>query len=653
MKMNRTTTVTVLGLALLALALPVVAEETVDLPAQAERIWAPTGDVIGLDNHGTATFQAKDPHGTEAKGAEDWQLVQKYSGQGLFGMFITKDNGTKYWLRAYGDNAGTGGLVGKFDLGSNIPGQFKWNIDFREFDYFYDRTSEMRAPGFAAPPPPPELDSLPKFNWRRGSLRLAYRLSDQFTVTGGYKVRHRRGEKGSLLRGFGNTGSSVPGRKHFHTNTNEIWGGVGFATGSFGSDLSLAYSNTDGTRSLEGRHVYTDDQTRFNAKLGLSYVLSDKFKLVGHGATSKLENTGREATGFNVYDLNGETTTNTGQIGLLARLGKSANLVASAKFQNLDTDARTNLAADIRQATDRKRDSQDYRIGINYHGLSKTRLRLDYRYGTSNLDQTVAEGDVPGGAQVGDYQVTDQTRTQQDLSFRGKYRFGPSASIKAVVAWRNQDIDDKDPVLSNPGNQLIYWMGDRKLDRLRWELALRMRFGRWVRFDIGHQAIDQTLERKDFGNSESTWKANRGFSNLTWTPGGGILDLYGMFSLGVEEYALTKDPVPTADMNAIAYNGTTMRFSPGATLRLGKSLNLEGHYEGIRFEDTGNEFDNTGTEDVIKKLQADHDRLRLRAGYDISSRTKVTASYTRNEFDENRWDDYIHHLYAFSVSGTF
>jgi hypothetical protein len=643
MKMNRTTTITVLGLALLAFALPALAEETVDLPAQAERIWAPTGDVIGVDSHGTATFQAKDPHGNEAKGAEDWQLVQKYSGQGLFGMFTTRENGASYWLRAYGDNAGTGGLVGKVDVGGNIPGQFKWNIDFREFDFFYDRTSEMRAPGFAAPPPPPELDALPKLNWRRGSLRLAYRLSDQFTVTGGYNVKHRRGEKGSLLRGIGNTGPSVPGRKLFHTNTNEIWGGVGFATGSFGSDLNLTYSNTDGTRKLEGRHAYTDDQTRFNAKLGLSYQLSDKFKLVGHGATSKLENTGREAAGTSVYDVNGETTTNAGQIGLLARLGKSANLAASANFRNLDTDARTNLAADIQQATDRKRDSQDYRIGLNYHGLSKTSLRLDYRYGTSNLDQTE---DVRGGAQTGDFQVTDQTRTQQDLSFRGRYRFGSSASIKASVAWRNQETDQKEPVLSDSPNQLTFLMGDRNLERLRWELALRMRFGRWVRFDIGYQAIDQTFERKDFGMAESTWNANRGFSNLTWTPGGGILDLYGMFSYGVEEYALTTDPVPTANMNAIAYNGSTMRFTPGANLRLGKSLTLEGHYEGVRFEDTGND-------DVIKKLQADHDRLRLRAGFDVSSGTRISASYTRNEFDENRWDDYIHHLYAVSVSGTF
>jgi len=644
MKMKRTTTATVLGLALLAFALPTLAEETVDLPAQAEPIWAPTGDVIGQDNHGTATFQSKDPHGNEAKGAEDWQLVQKYSGQGLFGYFRTQENGSQYWLRGYGDNAGTGGLVGKFDLGGNIPGQFKWNIDFRDFDYFYDRTSEMRAPGFAAPPPPPELEGLPKLNWRRASIRADYRLSDQFSLVGGFNRKCRIGDKGSLLRG--DTGSSVPGAKLFDTTTNEFWGGIGFATGSFGSDLNLSYRSTDGSRSLEGRHDYTDDQTRFGAKLGVSYVLSDQFKLVGHGATSKLENTGRDNVLGNTYDLNGETTTSAGQIGLLARLGKSANLAASANFRNLDTDAQTNLAADIQQATTRKRDSQDYRIGINYHGLSKTLLRLDYRYGTSNLDQTVAESDVPGGTQVGDYQVTDQSRTQQDLSFRARYRLGIAATIKARFAWRNQEIDQQGPVLSNPGNELTFWMGDRDLNRYRWELALRMRFGRWVRFDIGHQAIDQTYKRKDFGMSETTWNANRGFSNLTWTPAGGSLDLYGMFSYGVERYALTTDPVPAADMNAIDYDGSTMRFSPGANYRIGDNLSLEGHYEGIRFEDTGND-------EVIKKLQADHDRMRLRAGYKLSSSAKLSVSYTRNEFDENRWDDYIHHLYAVSVSGTF
>ena len=124
MKMNRTTTCMVLGLALLACAAPALAAETIDLPAQEGRIWAPVGDLIGQQNNWTGTFQSKDPHGNEAKGAEDWQLVQKYSGAGLLGWFHTKEDGKKYWFRGYANNGGTGGLVGKFDLGGNAPGKY-------------------------------------------------------------------------------------------------------------------------------------------------------------------------------------------------------------------------------------------------------------------------------------------------------------------------------------------------------------------------------------------------------------------------------------------------------------------------------------------------------------------------------------------------
>ena len=42
---------------ILVLASPVLAGET--LPAQAQRIWAPTGDLIGLQNHATATLVIK------------------------------------------------------------------------------------------------------------------------------------------------------------------------------------------------------------------------------------------------------------------------------------------------------------------------------------------------------------------------------------------------------------------------------------------------------------------------------------------------------------------------------------------------------------------------------------------------------------------
>jgi hypothetical protein len=624
----------VLGLALLACALPALAEETVDLPAQEARIWAPVGDLVGQDNHGAVGFQSKDPHGNEAKGAEDWQLVQKYSGSLLLGWFNTNDSGKKYWFRGYGDNAGTGGLVGKFDLGGNSPGKYHWNIDYRNFDYFYDRTSEMRTPSFAAPPPPPELDSLPGLNWRRGSLALSYHPSDVFTIRAGYNRKCREGDKGSLLRGGKN--ETPPRIKTYDTTSDEVWGGIGFATGSFGSDLTVSYLGAKGDRSLEGRHDYTDDQTRLKGKLGLSYALSGNFKLLGTGSTAKIENTGREMTS-QTYDLNGETKTTAGRLGLLARFGKSTDFSASANFQTLDTDAQTNVGADVEQATDRKRESQEYRVGLGFNGLAKTLLRLDYRFGTSNLDETVVQGL--------DSQIIDRKKTRNDLTFRGKYRFSRAASLKASVAWKKQEVEDKDPATTGSVNPWLYWLGDNDRDQLKWELALRTRPWKTVRFDIGHQAIDQTYTRKGEDQSETTWQANRGFANLNWFPMD-ILTIYGTFSYGTEKYGLTGDPVPTTAMAPIAYDGTTMRFTPGATLMLGRKLDLEGYYEGVRFEDKGNE-------DVIKTLQADHDRVVVRAGYQAMSNGRLTLSYTRNEFDENRWDDYIHHLYAASISGTF
>ncbi len=645
MKMKRTTTISVLGLALLACALPTLAAETVDLPAQEGRMWAPVGDVIGQDNHYSGTAQAKDAQGNEAKGAEDWQLVQKNSWAGLFGLFHTMDNGKRYWLRASGDNGGTGGPVGKYNLGGNDPGKYNWLVDYRDFDYFYDRSSEMRSLDFAAPPPPPELGGLPKLNWKRARLGLNVRLSDKVNVAGGYNLKRRRGCKGSLLRGLGNTGDSAPGHKRYAITTNEFWGGIGFATGNFGSDLNLSYDATEGTRNHVGQHTYTDDQTRFRAKLGLDYSLSENFKLTGHGSTSKLENTGKEGTGTSIYNLKGETTTNAGRLGVLARLGKSANLSASANFRNLDTDAQTHLAADVQQATDRKRDSQDYRVGLTYHGIAKTHLRLGYRYGTSNMEESMAEDDLPGGSQVGRYQINDEKKSRQDLDFRGRYRFSRTANLKAVVSWQNTDVDQNNPVLSDPADPLHFWMGDRNRDRLHWKLALRTRPWKTVRFDIGYQSIDQTYERKDAAQSETTWKASRGIANINWMPLD-ILTVYGMFSYGGEKYALTGDPVPTAEMNAIAYDGATMRFTPGATLVLAKDLHVEGYFEGVRFEDKGND-------PTIQKLQADHNRLLLRAGYEFKPEIRLTASYTRNEFEENRWDDYIHNLYALSLSGTF
>ena len=58
----------------LALLIPLGAAADA-LPAPAVRIWAPDGDLVGMENHATGTFQVLYPHGDDAKRGEDWQLA--------------------------------------------------------------------------------------------------------------------------------------------------------------------------------------------------------------------------------------------------------------------------------------------------------------------------------------------------------------------------------------------------------------------------------------------------------------------------------------------------------------------------------------------------------------------------------------------------
>jgi|GEM_PF-1133425 len=645
MKMNRTTTGMVLGLVLLVCALPAVAEETVDLPAQNSRMWAPVGDLIGLENNWTGTFQDKNAYGNLAKGAEDWQLVQQYSGGGLFGYFVTKDNGKRYWMRASGDNAGSGGMRGKVDLGGDSPGKYNWDVDYRGYQLFYDETSEMRSSAFQNPPPPPAIEALPQYDWQRLGVALNVRLSDKFDADLGYRRQARQGEKGSLLRGFGNSGPSAPGIKTFDTTTNEFLGGIGFATGGFGSVLDVSYRQTEGTRALVGQHAYDNTLDRLQGSLGLSYTFTEEFRLIGRGTVANLQNTGTEIVDSGTYNVDGETKTNGGHLGLIGSLGQDMDLSIGANFNSLDTNAQTDLGADVQQATDLQRDRQDYRLKLAYTGLKKTLLRLNYRFGTSTLDQTNTLGDVPGGSQVTDYQIINQEKNYRELDLRGRYRFGRNATLRAMVGWNSLEVLQDVPGQSGSGGPWIYEQGDRNRDRFTWDIALRSRPWKPVRLDVGYQFIDQTYEQLDAGPSETQWKARRGFVNANWLPAD-MLTMYAMFSYGNETYALTGNPTPASNMNAIAYDGTTTRFTPGATLVPVKDLLLEAYWEGIWFEDNGNDS-------VIRVLNSDVDRFVARAGYRFIKDTKLTLSFTRNEFDENRWDDYIQYLYAASVSGTF
>ncbi len=123
-----------------------------ELPAQAQRIWAPTGDEIGLFNHVTAGWQVLDAYGDDAKLAEDWQLGEKYAINGLFGLHRVGPTGNALTIRGFGTTEASGDLNGSYGLWGSVPGSFGFAVERRGFDFFYDRDSERRDPGLPGAP---------------------------------------------------------------------------------------------------------------------------------------------------------------------------------------------------------------------------------------------------------------------------------------------------------------------------------------------------------------------------------------------------------------------------------------------------------------------------------------------------------------------
>jgi len=643
MNTTRTMTLTVLALTLL-LAVPLLATE--ELPAPPIRVWAPVGDDVGLGNHATGTFKALDDHGEKAKGAEDWQRLGQTSGEGLFNWHKTYDDSRQMTIRGFGTNEAGAGLNGDLGIWCNRPGQVAWNLDLRGFNHYYDRTSEMRAGSFAAPPAPPELDSHKRLGWYRGTFALRYNLSDEWGMNVGYRRYSRNGAKGSLVRGLTNVGSAPPAIKDYDTTVNEIWVGGGYATGAFASDLKFAYRGNYGTRSLDDRRAYDDDQKLLRAVFDARYDFSTTFRLVGGASASQLDNKGSERWSITDYSMNGKAKTAAGQLGLFFKLGRGTLLRASGVINSQNTKAQSDEMDAVDVATDRDRKSQDYRLSVSNTGLPGTRLHLGYRFKSSDLNEIKTEDGLSGTPDAGGARYIDQNKKSHNVDFKGRYRFGPRAGIKAAVNWHKQDVDQKDGLEGNPADLGDYFMGDRKRDRFGWQLGLQLRPWNTVRLDLGHQSIYQNYERPDLAGSDTKWTANRGYVNINWLAAD-WLSIYGTASLGMEKYELQNDPTPTTGMGMIAYDGTTTRFIPGASLQLTKRLSLEGTYEAIRFEDDG--VASAG----LAKLQSDHDRAQVRARYQFPKNLAATASFWRNEFMEHRWDNYIQNIYAISLSGTF
>ncbi|RKZ19934.1 hypothetical protein DRQ50_01050 [bacterium] len=611
--------------AILALLLLAGVATAADLPAPAVRIWAPAGDIVGTDNNLTLDASSMDRHGADAKRAEDWQLVDKTAGGGLFGWHTTSAGGYLMSFRGHATSAAASGITGAFLATGSSPGKTDWRLRFRNGNHSYDPTSEMRAPGFAAPPEPQTLNGVPVYEWRMADIAAGYRFSESFKLTAGLDRKCRKGDKGSLLR-VGAGGDEVPAVKMYDTTSNEFWGQASFGSGGFGGDLRVAYRAADGDRVMDTRRVYGDDRTLLRTNLDLRYDVGRVTSLFAHAGASELKDQGTQ----NTLAIDSKATTSGGQLGLVSRLGQATWFRLAATVRKQDTDAA--LDANL---VDRERSSTDLQAMVSYRGFKRTRLSLDYRYRSADLTET--------GTDASTVHKLDQDQTYNDLDFKLRHKFSRQVGLRFKVGYGNRETKNAH---TWQGTAWYTGMPERKRNTLDGELVLRTRPGRTLRLDLGARAWDRTIERSDMPGTETTWSAAHGFANLNWTASH-RLSLYGTVAYGTDKYELSGAPVPDAGMGPVMQDGTTLRFVPGATLYLLDRLTFDAMYEAIRYEDTGNESN------LIAVLQSDSDRMLLRAAWALNEDLDLTATYRRHEFMEHRWDNYITDLYALSASGRF
>jgi hypothetical protein len=607
-----------------------------DLPAQAQRIWAPTGDLIGLSNHVTGTWQVMDAYGDRAKLGEDWQIGEKYAASGLIGLHQVCNAGNSLTVRGFGTIEAGGDLNGSFGIWHTCPGHATFFVERRGFDFLYDRDSERRDPGFPAPPPPPALADTPQLDWDRDSAGLKFHVAEGLNFSFAGTCTRRDGDKASLARGA--TGSALPGVKTFDTNAQELrFGGV-LTRGVFAADLALRLGQADGRRAADsGSMASEDDQKRYEGRLGVTYDLGADTRVLAQGALYRLETAPVETHGADTTPVDGDTDVRTAQVGLLQRFGNGLNLRLSARLQKQDTEVTAGPLTAIEQGVDRERSRQEYLVGLTHTGLARTALKLQYRYRATQLDESVALG--------GSVQSQDQDRTAHDVAFSARYALSPSVKIKARANWKSEESDQTSAWTTPSGDPFLPLIGDFTRDRFDWQVSVPCRLGRTVLLDLGHQGLAQTYEVTADG-VETTWDAARGFANLNWLATDRIT-MYGTAAVGIETYEIDGGLSPAPGFTPFNYDGVTWRLSPGATVQLTSGLSLEGMYEFITFTE---DADQSAT---VAALESDHDRILARARWQATPTSAFTVSYQRREFDENRWDDNIHDLYALSYSGQF
>jgi hypothetical protein len=614
-----------------------------ELPAQAQRIWAPTGDLIGLQNHATVSFLVNDQLGDTAKFAEDWSDYGETMGTGLFGYHRVSEDSYRVTSRGHGGNREGSGFTGDLGVWSSSPGSYAAAITYSRHHAYSDRDVELRNPGFPAPPPPAALAFDPRLEWSHGRVDLRFHLADWLDVRGGFVDLRRNGRKASLLRTA--SGETPPTVLRVDNAMYEIYAGAAFRRGKFAGDLELSYRGSDTDRDYEAVHRYDDERQDFRASLDATYDVASKTRVFAHGTLARLELEGNETWSGREGSSDGDTEHAIGQLAVLTTLGQATTVRASARFQSEDTETRFDEDGSVLHAAERDRSRQDWRLSVANTSLPRTRLKAHYRYGKSDLDEVVARDGMVGSPQMGDNQSVDEERTRQDMGLRARTRLSRAVKLDAELRYTSLEVDQATSWETADEDPWFGILGDHERDRLMWNLAFKTRPLRNLPVDFGYQGRDQTLERTDEG-TETTWTANRLFLNANWLATG-RLSVYGMLTYGQETYELTGVGDPAAGFAAFDYDGATLRMVPGAMLQLSRCLRLEGMYEFIDYENTGSETDN------LLPVEADHDRMLVRVRWQATEKLAAAFTYRRNEFDENRWDDYIRDLYAVSLSGVF
>lgn len=607
-----------------------------------QRYWAPTGDTVTMENHATIGLQVLDSYGDPAKGAEDWQLLDEYAGNGLLNWYRKSPNGYALGARAFA-TSGAGGLSGRYVLWGRQSGLYRWDVIVRNANHYYDTDSEMRAPSFKYSPAPPALEPMPHLEWWMGNVRLGYMPSHDLALRLDFDRWSRLGDKSSLLRNIPPTGASgpePPERKRFDTATHDLRLQAAFARGGLDSDLGIEFRKADGDRSVGTRQSYVDDQQLWRVIWNAGYNVSARVRVFGTAQAGRLTDSGSEQRTASA-ERDAAARTLSGGLGILGRLGRSTNLRFTGRLDDRDTQAQLTGASGVLNAVDRQANRGEFQAALASSDLAATRLQLRYRYRQTDLDEATAQGDLPAGASPSLLQLHTREAAQQDVDVRARRRLGRKLQLGLGAAWQSLDVEE-----TASGDDWLYWLGDVQRNRLSWDVTLYTRPVAQLRLDLGYHGVDQSFERLSMSGVETNWTSNLAQLNLTWMVHQ-RLSLYGLASWGQEELGLSSDPSPDGTLGTFGYDGTSVHFAPGATLQVTRRLQVEAAYEGVRFEDQADESA------AFAAVQADSDRLLLRARIEPGAQLVVTATYRRHEFDENRWDDYIHDVYLLSVSRTF